>query len=421
MDEQFRTGFDRMLADMPEPPTWEHVSAQRLAPTVKAGRTRGPLVAVAAFVLTVVALSAGLLMVRGGSEPVGSGTVDYVKLSWSQDVEMRCLGLETVDNGGFDSATIEIWGPNGEGLVRVDATAPDGTVERLIVEPGPFGGFPIRAWSSYESALGDDTVFRVSECFEKTPGGSSSFSMANPPIRVDMHFFGVFVALSTERPDGTSRNVAEDLARNSTTRDDEWRGVPVTVFESSGSWVDELGSYEHDREIWFDAVAQRYERTMFFGDSEVLGRVRTTVEVVERDTVAVDTVSFSVVDLTLRMDRSLSTAPDEPVVVTTSIVPTAHPLMADATEINPTDIPTTELYEAIDPQEGDQLFTTPIPTGYSLIVRLRATERPHMFATACSVLVSVELPAGWDGTCLERTIDGTRMLGTVSYADARDE
>jgi len=417
MDDQFKAGFGQMLAEMPEAPTWERVSAHRLTPERKPGRLRGPLVVLVSFVVTVVAVVAGVIVVRGGgSDTVGGSTVAYVKLAWSQDVVMRCQGLATVDNDGFDRATIEIWGPNANGLVRIDATAPDGTVERLVVEPDPTRSFPIRAWSSYEDAGGADTVFRSSECLRDSPGGSSSFAMASPPILPDMHGFGLFFTPVPPRgPDGGPSDFVEGLARNSTVREDEWRGVPVTVFEWSNSGIDELGAYEFTREIWFDAEARRYERAVYSSDQEVLGTETSTIEVLERDVVSVGAVSFSVDDLTLRMDRTLSDAPDEQVVTTTSIVPTALPLMADAVEIDSTDISTSDLSQVIDPLDGDQLFLVSVEDDQSLIVRLRAGARPHMFAEACPVLTSTDLPAGWDGTCLERVVDGNVTIGVFSY------
>ncbi len=419
MDNQFKAGFSQMLTEMSEPPTWERVSTHRLVPETKSRRTRGPLVVLASFVVTVAVIVAGVAMIRGGgSDAVGSSTVAYVELAWSQEVELRCQGLESVDNGGFDSATIEIWGPNTQGLIRIDATAPDGTVERLIVEPDPGRAFPLRAWSSYQDAGGADTVFRISECFEESPGYSSSFAMASPPILPDMHGFGLFFTPVPARgPDGGPPDFVEALARNSTERQDEWRGVPVTVFEWSNSGIDELGTYEFTREIWFDAEARRYERAVYSSDQEVLGAATTTIEVLDRDVVSVGAVSFSVDDLTIRMDRTLSGAPDEQVVTTTSIVPTAHPLMVDAVEIDPTNIPTAELSQVIDPQEGDQMFLVPIGDNRSLVVRLRAGARPHMFVTACSVLTSVGLPTGWDGTCLERVVDGDVTTGVFSYSE----
>lgn len=142
MSERYRAGFERIVGDTPEPPKWEQVSAASVQPAgglVTSTPTRRALVAFAAAVATLVMSGAVVVSVRGGSAPVVGPTVDYTRLSWSNVVELRCLGMQISDNGGFDQATIEIWGPNAQGLLRVDATAPDGWVERLVLERTPIG------------------------------------------------------------------------------------------------------------------------------------------------------------------------------------------------------------------------------------------------------------------------------------------
>lgn len=81
-------------------------------------------------------------------------------------MEMSCQGMDIEDNGGFDSATIEMWGPTSDNLYRLDATAPDGTVERQILETDA-DGRPVRGW--YFAPFIDseeETVFRVTDCSE---------------------------------------------------------------------------------------------------------------------------------------------------------------------------------------------------------------------------------------------------------------
>ena len=158
MDDHFRDGFEQLLSDMDEAPSWKQVLTQSVALSPAPPQRRGLLVAAAAFVVTIIAVGAVILASGGASSPVAADTVDYVKLAWSQDVELRCVDMEIVDNGGFDRATIEIWGPNADGLIRVDATAPDGTVERIIVDPAPFGSFPNRVWSNFTILDTDDQI-----------------------------------------------------------------------------------------------------------------------------------------------------------------------------------------------------------------------------------------------------------------------
>ena len=308
MDEQFKAGFGQMLAKMSEPPTWERVSAHHLTPETKSRRTRGPLVVLASFVVTVAVIVAGIAMIRGGggSDAIGSSTVAYVKLAWSQEVELRCQGLESVDNGGFDSATIEIWGPNAQSLIRVDATAPDGTVERLIVEPDPLSpASPLRVWSSVDETVGSGTVFLTSGCLQEEPSGGTHFRYltTSPVLSEKYGLLAYFVALPIPGEDGTPLDVVDRLASTSNVREAEWRGMPVTVYERSDSGGDSFGAYEEVIEIWLNPAERRYERKVHVNDQELLGSLRTTTEVVERDAVPAGTVSFSIDGFTLSLDH----------------------------------------------------------------------------------------------------------------------
>lgn len=236
--------------------------------------------------------------------------------------------------------------------------------------------------------------------------------MTDPPIFPSFFFYAVFQSIPEQSP------LREPP--DATTRQDSWRDVPVTVFRRVNSGIDELGTRESTEEVWLDPVAGRYERLYYFSDTEVLGSAITTVEVVERSIVSADSALFAVDGLYLIHDPAEISTSGEPGVPTTSIVPTATPLMSDAVEITRDDIPTTALRTAVDLQPGDQLFLVP-GSDAPLVVRLRALARPHLFAVDCSVLISVDLPVGWDGTCLERTLNGERVTGSFSYAEALDE
>lgn len=327
MDDQYKEGFDRFLSDMGEPPSWEQVSTQRAAVSPARPRRYGLLVAAAAFAVTVVAVGAVALTARGRFEPVAAPiaeTVDHVRIAWTQDVVLRCEDMDTFDNGGAEQATIDIWGPNANGFTRVDAAAPDGTVVRLIYAAAPDGVSPDRAWASHDWAgLNADAPFRVAGCVVETAGGSSSYSMADAPIHPFGHSFGAFVTIPVENRDGSPRDVEADQLRfGATVTDDEWRGIPVRLFTQNTSGSDELGAYASTVETWFDPAERRYERRKYASDHEVLGQAFTTVEVVRRDTVPADSVSFSTDGLTLTFDRSEYETPDDSEIVTTTSIPT---------------------------------------------------------------------------------------------------
>jgi hypothetical protein len=323
--------------------------------------------------------------------------------------------MKIVDNGGFDDAVVEIWGPNSDNLIRIDTTAPDGTVTRVVVEPSTLGAQ--RIWSSGSKRF-NEAGYRVSECVEESVGARSSFSMADPPEFISGSGYELWLSMTLRAPDGTALDLEQIYSRDATIRSDVWRGTPVTVYTAERSGTDELGDHVSVFERWYDPQEQHLEKWIIDSDIEVLGTGTTTYTVVDRNVLAESDVSFEVGDLTLVFDRSESETRDEELSVTTSIPPLGLPLMENATEISAVDIPTPDLRALIAVDVGDQLYVIPGAGGSLIYVRLRAADSHRMYATSCEVLTSVELPAGWMGTCLERTVDGQRISGEFSYRQA---
>lgn len=118
-------------------------------------------------------------------------------------------------------------------------------------------------------------------------------------------------------------------------------------------------------------------------------------------------------------------SPDEWQAMVTSYFPPVttvtgeHPeraLMASAVPIAPEDIHTEDLKDVMAVEETDQLLAIPVGD-HQVLARFREGSRPHLYATSCDVLAQVDLPEGWEGTCLERTIDGQRVSGVFEYGD----
>lgn len=415
MSDRLKDAFEDLIGQMEEPPAWEEITTHQLRPTSPARPARRWM-AFAAGVAAVAALGVlGALLAGNGR--LAAGTIPYVRMDWTQQVELRCEGMDIEDNGGFDSATIDIWGPTSDNVYRLDATAPDGTVERQIVEMGA-DNRPVRAWYSLPLIDSvDETVFRVTDCAETGPGGTSHYSMAQAPLFPMVLLHQEFIDLSTARaaqiegPSDRREFLADGFDDQ---RPDEWRGQPVTVFSRNSSGVDELGSFTRREELWVDLDDLRAERHISETDSEVLGQLTVTKEVTERAEISPGDVSFDPDGLHEVFDRSEIEEQQQEPVTTTSITPTGQPLMEGAVEISVDDIPTPELSEAISPEEGDQLFRVPVDS-FEALVRLRAGDRPHIYATSCDVLALVDLPDGWDGTCLERTVDDQRQTGTFPH------
>jgi hypothetical protein len=196
--------------------------------------------------------------------------------------------------------------------------------------------------------------------------------------------------------------------------------VTVYVVEESDGGVYDLGEGSRRFELWIDEATGQVVRSVDVLDSEILGSVATTLELVGVETVNAASVDFTTDDLTQTLDRRSQDSETEAVSTTTSIVPSAHPIMENAVEINPDEIPTEDLNDVIDARAGDSLYLVEFDRDVAVIVRLRPGARPHVYATACALLLQAGLPdSGWDGTCMEVTIDGERLTGPYSYAGAR--
>ena len=82
-------------------------------------------------------------------------------------------------------------------------------------------------------------------------------------------------------------------------------------------------------------------------------------------------------------------------------------------EIQPEDLPTEALRDVIDATRPDRLFA--VPTGeFQVFVVISESGTPHVYATSCDVLESADL-LSWDGTCLQRTVNGHRETGEFEY------
>jgi hypothetical protein len=71
---------------------------------------------------------------------------EHVSLRFTQTVTLICEGLETIDNGGFDSFNMDIWIDHQTGYTRIDIEYPDGSTHALILRGRP--GAWEQAWGS---------------------------------------------------------------------------------------------------------------------------------------------------------------------------------------------------------------------------------------------------------------------------------
>lgn len=150
-----------------------HETAVRISETTverlgqpKSRRPDGVWMGVAAVLAVLVLFGPVLLladrMLEGSAEQAVAPTVaegvtpaevgfefanpEHVSLRFSQTLTLTCHGLETVDNGGFDSFNIDIWIDHQAGYTRLEFEYPDGSTHALILEGRP--GAWEQAWGS---------------------------------------------------------------------------------------------------------------------------------------------------------------------------------------------------------------------------------------------------------------------------------
>jgi len=97
MSDRVREAFMALIEEMEDPPTWQDIRVYEARPRPELRRPRSVWVAAAAFIVVLAFGAIGFLL--SSTEPA-SVTVPYVQLDWSNQVQMRCEGMEIVDNGG---------------------------------------------------------------------------------------------------------------------------------------------------------------------------------------------------------------------------------------------------------------------------------------------------------------------------------
>lgn len=153
-DQQLRRTMKAIVDTAPE-------ASDVLEPTLVPARPRRPasnvLVAAAAFVTVLLVGGLSMLLFAGNpeSDVAGSGdsvvdpditpaaggfefaNPEHVRLRFTQELNLSCEGLETVDNGGFDSFEMDIWIDHTKGYARLGFDYPDGSSHDLILEGRP--------------------------------------------------------------------------------------------------------------------------------------------------------------------------------------------------------------------------------------------------------------------------------------------
>ena len=316
MNERVVEAFDRLMAEVEEPPTWSQISS---GPALSidgrpAARRWGAWAAAAAFAL-VAGVVGGVLILRPSVDVV-AGPIDHIRLEWSEELDLRCDGMEIEDNGGFGQAVVEIWGPSSDGFWRLEVTYPDGSTDIRISQGD--SDPPLRVWGS-DRALD----FREASCSVNTVDASSSYVMSNPPVyRWGFNRVGFIPTVSSEI-DGFSVLLESLRERDPSPDAADYRGIDVEVFVINSEGNDEFGARQSEQEYWIDVASNTLERIVFTHFSERLGSSIQVLGVTERDSVSIDEISFETEGLFLLYENPGPPDPrvDESVTTTSSAAP----------------------------------------------------------------------------------------------------
>lgn len=184
LEERVRSGLHETAERIPE------TTVDRLGQS-KSKRPSGVWMGVAAVFAVLVLFSPLLLL--DGSEPAPSpeevatpttfpegvtpaevgfefANPEHVSLRFTQTLTLTCQGLETIDNGGFDSFNMDIWIDHQAGYTRFDIEYPDGSTHDLILKGRP---------GAWEQAWGTGTdLGRNAGCRETLDDGGYQQSIA---------------------------------------------------------------------------------------------------------------------------------------------------------------------------------------------------------------------------------------------------
>lgn len=224
--EAFRRSYQWVIDQAPlpveAPPTgpFERGQVTRPKPAMAAG-------AVAAAVVLVATL--GVALLRPGGPLFGPLEVEYLRLSWSQEVELRCIGMEAIDNGGFDDAVIEIWGPSPDDMWRLEVMFPDGSGFVNISE-GKDLFMPSRVWSDVEPF---PSPFRETSCSVMIDDEGFEWALSDSPLIVGSFQENQFFAISPALADQLSASPEAG----------QWRGIDIAIYRTEASGEDENGRY----------------------------------------------------------------------------------------------------------------------------------------------------------------------------------
>lgn len=291
---------------------------------------------------------------------------------------------------------------------------PAATVDTTSLPPGVSALPPVtlgvrHVWPETPSGLSSVELAELfaNEVLGWNSAGATEFSDAVPNGPAWLHIRQPGVeelvdVLTVPSEDGAGRVIVEAGT--------PWaRGVDLRPLEGGGVSITLLRIVEADAG---EVVLRLSDGTQVAGSTPI--DLSTTAPVrVEFPEVSLDEIGSILIRYVNRDGTVVAAAGATPNADSTSNGPLDEPIMSEATPIE---------FEEIDGLLPDGLRSLPdddwysIPAGdFAAFVLLREGESPHVIATSCDVLNAVSLPNGWEGTCIEMTIDGVRVTGAFGY------
>lgn len=237
----------------------------------------------------------GLLVLSAFFIP-GGNRVDYVRIEYVQSVPDECTGVLT-RSGVWESATIEVWGPDSNGKARLDLTYPDGSSEVLVIEGLLTETGARKIWSSTEPGQPPGSQLLTWSCvppepIEFTPEVEARIDHAIPIL-------GLFVSMDLVMP-GMEENlfvlIQQQLGPDAERESID--GVESSRLSSQGPPEAVESGYSYEQVIWVDLEEARLQQQVTRLDTPD-GVVALRWTVVERGRENVGLDHFSTRDIPL--------------------------------------------------------------------------------------------------------------------------
>ena len=321
-DDRFREIFNRITSETPQPPAFSDLEIHQATP--KASAPFKPWMVAAGVSLLVMVVVGALGLIREGGSDLAApddGLIDYVKLEYTSSAEPVCEGGIIIDNGGFNEAIIEIWGPNSDDLTLMVATFPDGSTERTIMEGDP--SRPVRSWVNDPAAYPDNTQFRIVQC-----EGTGADELVLLTGFTEPRYGSVIPLFFLAPPDETFGETFSDIEPQVTV----WDGVNALLYPlrlESETATQSIDVYVADDDT---TLLRQFARIQYEG----IGESEIDIVLVKKERVEDDAVSYDVVGLTaVEFDRVFELGREQcPVTVPAQSFNPPDPWNAERTDPN---------------------------------------------------------------------------------------